>query len=217
LSWLHFRIAVEEKAGTGGVLEVVGEAEVVGLKEDKGGDEDMEVMVDNGVELGIVLDGGSEVFGAEIVEPIDTVEGTLVFKGPLELGLEGVLDEVLSEATMLDLVNEEDVLEELLLATEGEDLNEPVELLVIILLEIALLDLVLLTLEVDVSVVFRHLMLCQSPLLSVCSYWEHGFMLAILTLWTYAVKGASVKSVRPPAHCAVAGCISGSPAHHRPR
>jgi hypothetical protein len=42
-------------------------------------------------------------------------------------------------------------------------------------------------------------------------------MLVILTLLTYAVKGAIVKSVRPPAHCAVAGCVSGSPAHHRPR
>jgi hypothetical protein len=179
-------------------------------------------MVDNGVELDFVLDGGSDVFGLEIVEPIDTVEGPLVFRGALELELEGVLDEVLGEATMLDLVNEEDVLEELLLATEVEDLNEPVELLGVVLLEIALLeiallDLVVLTLEVDVSVVFRHLMLCQSPLLSLYSYWEHGFRLAILTLLTYAVKGALVKSVRPPAHCAVAGCISGSPAHHRPR
>jgi hypothetical protein len=170
LSWLHFRIAVEEKAGTGGVLEVVGETEVVGLEEDKGGDEDLEFMVDNGVELDFVLDGGSDVFGVEMVEPVDTVEGPLVFRGALELELEAVLDEVLGEATMLDLVNEEDVLEELLFAIEEvEDLNEPVELLGIILLEIVLLELVVLTLEVDVSVVFRHLMLCQSPLLSVYS------------------------------------------------
>jgi hypothetical protein len=44
--------------------------------------------------------------------------------------------------------------------------------------------LLMLELEVDATVVFVHLMLCQLPLLSPYSYSEHGFMLVIFTLLT---------------------------------
>ena len=69
---------------------------------------------------------------------------------------------------------EDDKLEELLVAEVIEDSDELVELLVLVMLE----------LEVEFDVVFKHLMLCQLPLLSLYSYWEHGFVLLILTLLT---------------------------------
>ena len=63
----------------------------------------------------------------------------------------------LDEADLLEDINEDETLKRLLLVLE---------------------------LEVDATVVFVHLMLCQVPLLSPYSYWEHGFMLVIFTLLT---------------------------------
>ena len=107
-----------------------------------------------------------------------------------------------------DILDEDNVLEELLLEIdEAEDTVELVEII----------ELVMLELEIEDNVVFVHLMLCQFPVWSLYSYWEHGFVLVILTLWTYAVKGALVKSVYPPAQFAVPQLVSGSPASQTPR
>ncbi len=109
---------------------------------------------------------------------------------------------------VIDDLDEDDVLEELLLAIdEVEDIEELAKLL----------ELVLLKLEVKVTVVFVHLILCHFPLLSPYSYSEHGFMGLISTLLTYAVKGPLVMSLYPPAQFAVAGLLAGSPAFHTPR
>jgi hypothetical protein len=68
-----------------------------------------------------------------------------------------LLDKELDEADLLEDIGEAEVITGLLLILELED---------------------------EVNVVFIHLMLCQSPVLSPYSYWEHGFMLVIFTLLT---------------------------------
>jgi hypothetical protein len=112
------------------------------------------------------------------------------------------------EVVAIDDIDDDSILGELLLTTDDdEDADEMIELL----------ELVTLELELEVTVVLIHLMLSKLPLLSVYSYWEQGFELMILTLFTYAVNGALVKSVYPPIQLTVSGWPSGSPAHQTPR
>lgn len=123
---------------------------------------------------------------------------------------DGGKDDMLERLPALESPADDDVLEALPFATdEDKDSNEMAEML-----ELAVLEL---ELEDELSVVFVHLMLCQFPLLSPYVYSEQGFVLVILTLLTYAVKGALVRSVYPPAQLAVAGWTSASPASHNPR
>jgi hypothetical protein len=118
---------------------------------------------------------------------------------------DGGKDDMLERLPVLESPEDDDVLEALPFATdEDKDSNEMAEMLE-------------LEPEDEPSVVFLHLMLCQFPLLSPYVYSEQGFVLVILTLLTYAVKGALVRSVYPPAQLAVAGWTSASPASHNPR
>lgn len=95
----------------------------------------------------------------EFVEAIE--KGLGVGDAVLRLELTLVVDEVLDGAGMVDGLMKDNVLEELLLGMEEigsiDELTELVELMV-------------LEIEVEFIVIFRHLMLCQLPLLSPYTY-----------------------------------------------
>ena len=127
------------------------------------------------VELDNVLEELAEGSGVVLLNPTADANEALDESGVLEGADEG---RVLGMLVMDVDVNADDMLEEPLLTTNDEDdVGRMIEL------------------EVELNVVLIHLMLSKLPLLSVYSYWEHGFELTILTLLTYAVKGTLVKSV----------------------
>jgi hypothetical protein len=90
---------------------------------------------------------------------------------------EVVVDDELDAADLLEDIHEDEVV--------VDDELDAVDLLVDIdEYKVLRMLLLVLELEVEATVILVHLMLCQVPLLSPYSYWEHGFMLVIFTLLT---------------------------------
>jgi hypothetical protein len=120
-----------------------------------------------------MLEGSSDVFTVEFTELVGVLEGALeVVDGILDAGLTPVAEEVLDKTGTVDDVDEADVLWRLLLVIDDFDDEDMLDELVLEMAdaeetdEVVILELETGT-EVELTVVFKHFMLCQSPLLSL--------------------------------------------------